>query len=96
MIKRASAILISLCLLTGLLSGCSSLADLDIIYDLTQQDQKDAWQRYYKLVKLAGTRTYRELVTSAGLNDPFEPAGLKAACEAAAKWLDGCDMTKIK
>ena len=63
---------------------------------LMQQDRDDAWKRYYELVKLAGTRTYRELVTSAGLNDPFEPEGLKAACEAAAQWLDGCDMTKIK
>ena len=63
---------------------------------LMQQDQPDAWQRYYKLVKLAGTRTYRELVAAAGLNDPFEPEGLKAACETAAKWLDGCDMTKIQ
>ena len=50
----------------------------------------------YELVKLAGTRTYRELVAAAGLNDPFEPEGLQAACAAAAKWLDGCDMTKIK
>ena len=63
---------------------------------LMQQDRAEAWKRYYALVKLAGTRTYRELVTSAGLNDPFEPEGLRAACEAAAKWLDGCDMTKIK
>ena len=63
---------------------------------LMQQDRAEAWARYYDLVKLAGTRTYRELVTSAGLNDPFEPEGLRAACEAAAKWLDGCDMTKIK
>ena len=63
---------------------------------LMQQDRADAWTRYYKLVKLAGTRTYRELVAAAGLNDPFEPEGLKAACEAAVRWLDGCDMTKIK
>ena len=63
---------------------------------LMQQDRDDAWKRYYKLVKLAGTRTYRELVAAAGLNDPFEPEGLKAACEAAAQWLDGCDMTKIQ
>ncbi len=63
---------------------------------LMQEDRAAAWQRYYELVKLAGTRTYRELVASAGLNDPFEPEGLKAACEAAARWLDGCDMTKIK
>ena len=63
---------------------------------LMQEDRQAAWKRYYGLVKLAGTRTYRELVTSAGLNDPFEPQGLQAACEAAAKWLDGCDMTKIK
>ena len=63
---------------------------------LMQRDQKDAWARYYTLVKLAGTKTYRELVKAAGLNDPFEPEGLKAACEAAARWLDGCDMTKIK
>ena len=63
---------------------------------LMQQDRTEAWQRYYKLVKLAGTRTYRELVAAAGLNDPFKSEGLKAACEAAARWLDGCDMTKIK
>ncbi len=63
---------------------------------LMQTDTTDAWKRYYELVKLAGTRTYRELVAAAGLVDPFEPEGLQAACAAAAKWLDGCDMTKIK
>ena len=63
---------------------------------LMQEDMADAWRRYYKLVKLAGTKTYRELVAAAGLNDPFEPEGLKAACETAARWLDSCDMTKIK
>ena len=61
-----------------------------------QADRENAWRRYYELVKLAGTRTYRELVAAAGLNDPFEPEGLRAACETAAQWLDGCDMTKIK
>ena len=63
---------------------------------LMQKDRGEAWKRYCGLVKLAGTRTYRELVTSAGLNDPFEPEGLKAACEAAAAWLDSCDMDKIR
>ena len=66
------------------------------LWALMQQDREKAWARYYDLVKLAGTRTYRELVISAGLDDPFEPEGLRAACEAAVKWLDGCDMTKIK
>ena len=63
---------------------------------LMQEDRAAAWQRYYGLVRLAGTKTYRELVLSAGLTDPFRPEGLKAACAAATKWLDRQDVTRFQ
>lgn len=54
MIKRAykaCALFLSACLL----SGCSSLVDLDIVYDLTQQDQKDAYFELYNGGEDAGS-----------------------------------------
>ncbi len=43
MIKKVSAATAALLLSLVILGGCSSLADLDIVYDLTQQDQQDAY-----------------------------------------------------
>ena len=63
---------------------------------LMQKDREEAWKRYYELVKLAGTRTYRELVAAAGLEDPFWGDGLKNVCETASRWLDRQDMSKLQ
>ena len=63
---------------------------------LMQQDREAAWKRYYALVKLAGTKTYTELVASAGLMNPFGEESLQTICEAASKWLDAQDLSAIR
>ena len=52
-----------------------------------QQDREAAFQRYLKLVSLAGTRTFRGLLKGADLQDPFEPETLKRVAAAANEWL---------
>ncbi len=53
-----------------------------------QHDQSDAWERYMKLVKKAGTQTYTELVETAGLRSPFEEDALREVARTAVEWLD--------
>ncbi|MCL2605199.1 MAG: M3 family oligoendopeptidase [Defluviitaleaceae bacterium] len=53
-----------------------------------QSDQGASWAKYRRLVGFAGTKTFVELITDAGLPTPFEPDNLKAVADAAVKWLD--------
>lgn len=55
---------------------------------LMQEDFDLAWQRYMKLVKCGGTKTYSELIATAGFDSPFGEAALRQVAEAAEKWLD--------
>lgn len=59
-------------------------------------DKKDAWERYMRLVSLAGTRTYVELVEAAGLYTPFGDEALADVAREAEKWLATVDMSKLK
>lgn len=52
-----------------------------------QQDREAAFKRYLKLVSLAGTKTFRELLQGADLQDPFRPETLKHVAEVACVWL---------
>lgn len=52
-----------------------------------QSDRKAAFDRYLKLVSLAGTKTFRELLKGAGLEDPFVPETLKRVATVASEWL---------
>jgi len=53
-----------------------------------QTDHTSAWAKYKRLVSFAGTKTFLELITDAGLSTPFEADNLKPVADAAAKWLD--------
>lgn len=55
---------------------------------LMQQDEKNAWERYMKLVRKAGTETYTGLVETAGLKSPFNEDALKEVAVTAVNWLD--------
>ena len=55
---------------------------------IMQDSRKEAWERYMKLVKKAGTQTFTELVATAGLQSPFEEEALKEVAEKAEQWLD--------
>jgi len=58
-------------------------------------DKDKAWATYLRYTRLAGTKTFTELVAAAGLGSPFDEDTLKTVCDAAAKWLDNFDMTGI-
>lgn len=62
---------------------------------LMQQDGKKAWSAYLKLVRLAGTKRFTELVDAAGLENPFCENALKGVCMTAADWLDNFDKTLL-
>ncbi len=61
-----------------------------------QKDLPTAWEQYYRYVKLAGTKTFTELLTAAGLPTPFDEDTLRGICENAAKWLDEFDLSGIE
>ncbi len=56
-------------------------------WSLSQNNYKDAWERYMRFVKRGGKNTFVELCTIAGIEVPFENGALKSVADAAAKWL---------
>ena len=52
-----------------------------------QQDRAAAWEKYMKLLSLAGTHTFTELVAEAGLPSPFGGEALAVVAGAAEAWL---------
>ena len=58
---------------------------------LMQKDEKDAFRRYYELVKCGGRKTFRELIQVAGLDDPFGEAALKTTAEKALEYIDSLE-----
>ena len=61
-----------------------------------QKDLPAAWEQYYRYTKLAGTKTFTELLDSAGLPTPFNEDTMRGICENAAKWLEAFDLSKIR
>ena len=55
---------------------------------IMQDSHKDAWDKYMKFVRKAGTQTFTELVETAGLKSPFDENALKEVSKKASKWLD--------
>jgi len=53
-----------------------------------QCSHEQAWEKYVRLVKMAGTRTFSDLLADAGLNSPFITATQKTIADAAVTWLD--------
>lgn len=60
-----------------------------------QIDRQEAWEAYIKLVKLAGTRPFTQLVEAAGLETPFGDKAIETVCIAAEKWLEDFDSSKL-
>ena len=52
------------------------------------KDPKDAWQRYLKLTRLAGTATYTELAESAGMKVLFTKGSLTGLAHTVADWIE--------
>ena len=55
---------------------------------LSLTDHKDAWQRYLRLVRRAGTASYTELLQTAGLKVPFEDGSIKGIAQQMTDWLE--------
>jgi len=52
----------------------------------SQENFKAAWEKYVRFTGLAGTKTFVDLISDAGLPSPFEPENLKIVADAAVKW----------
>ena len=55
---------------------------------LSLTDHKDAWERYLRLVRRAGTASYTELLETAGLKVPFEEGSIKGIAQRMTDWLE--------
>ena len=53
-----------------------------------QEDSSKAWKKYLRLLKLAGTKTFVEIIKDADLPTPFETENIKVIADAATTWLD--------
>lgn len=51
--------------------------------NLLSNDFKGAWEKYLDFSKKGGTMTFTELVSSSGLQSPFDEGCLKTVCEGA-------------
>ena len=54
---------------------------------LSLTDHKDAWARYLRLVRRAGTASYTELLETAGLKVPFEEGSIKGIAQQMSQWI---------
>ncbi|MBO4848558.1 MAG: M3 family oligoendopeptidase [Clostridia bacterium] len=63
---------------------------------MIQKDREDAWKHYMAYTVQGGSRTFTDLLKSAGLTTPFDEECLKGVCEAATKWLGDFDLTGIE
>ena len=59
-------------------------------------DRDKAWQMYMAYTTPGGSRTFKALLSGAGLESPFDEACLKKVCLAAKEWLDDFDMSGIE
>lgn len=55
---------------------------------MLRHDRAAAWAKYMAYTRPAGTLSFRELLSQAGLGDPFDDGTLKSVAEEAKAWLD--------
>ena len=58
-------------------------------YAESMKEYKTAFNKYLSFVNGAGTKTFNDLVTGAGLELPYKSGGLKTTADWVASWLDG-------
>jgi len=68
-------------------AGILRIVDLLQFFLLSLHDQKDAWARYLRLVRRAGTASYTELCETAGLQVPFNDGSIKAIAQQMSQWI---------
>ncbi len=62
---------------------------------MIQDDFADAWAHYMAYARMGGSKTFTQLLDSAGLENPFDENTLRKVCERAAKWAEEFDLTGI-
>ena len=65
------------------------------IWAMIQKNPEDAWKHYMAYTEQGGSRTFTDLLISAGLKTPFDEACLKEVCETATRWLENFDLAGI-
>ena len=51
-------------------------------------DRQDAWGRYLRFLDAGGTKTFQELVETAGLKVPYAPGAIKEIGQAISRWIE--------
>lgn len=51
-------------------------------------DREDAWARYLRFADAGGTKTFEELVETAGLKVPYAPGCIREIGQAISAWID--------
>lgn len=63
---------------------------------MDMESHSDAWEKYYKLCYLGGSKSFVKLLDEVGLDNPFKPGTVKKVSSKLSKWLDDFDLSKIK
>jgi M3 family oligoendopeptidase len=61
----------------------------------SRTDRESAWKDYLGLCGLGGSRSFTELVSAAGLHNPFADGTIRAIVEPVSAWLDSVDDRKL-
>lgn len=62
---------------------------------LNNQSHEKAWNKYYKLCKLGGSKTFINLLKEVGLENPFKKGTIKKIVPSLIKYLDSIDDKKL-
>ncbi|MFA5719464.1 MAG: M3 family oligoendopeptidase [Acholeplasmataceae bacterium] len=62
---------------------------------LNRENHEKAWQSYYKLCTLGGTKGFVGLIEESGLNSPFIEGTIKKTIKPLMAFLDSIDDTKL-
>ena len=62
---------------------------------MIQKDVNSAWDKYMSYTVQGGSKTFTELLKSAGLVSPFDEECLRGVCADADKWLREYDLGGI-
>jgi oligoendopeptidase F len=54
-----------------------------------------AWNSYYKLCTLGGSKSFTNLLKEAELDNPFNNGSIKKVTKEINKWLDNFDQSKL-
>ena len=59
------------------------------------ENHENAWNDYYSLCKLGGSKTFLELLKEANLENPFEDGSLTKTMNRLKEWIDNFDKSKL-